>query len=881
MANFKPSKAPEPIEISRYLGINEAVGETEIEIGQATKQINWRITQNYKPQKRTGHKTWWDFGNTKNVQGVWEGTVGAKHVLIAINDGKVYERDLSVSTAATTTADLITATAVTQVGTMTDAKTTIFYFESNLYFLNGTEYKQYDGTTFADADPYVPTVAIGTPPAGGGTPFEPINLLTGKKKQEFFADGVLTRHFIAERKVDSIDHIEIDLGKLLGDSTTQYSITNPSGKTFRYTWDTVGTDPLIDTLVVANCNVYINAQNFNLDNNGVFRVTAKGVNYFEVYNLKGVVEPTKTIGTGSIGATSMYQPSVNFAADTVEGVVDTFPIGTPLGDSTTQYNITNPTGTTFRYTWTTVGTDPLINTTLAVNDCIQILAENFNSFNNGIFKVTAKGVNYFEIVNALGVKETAKTIGAGLIRTTLGDETTGFSITNTSGDTYRYTYDLGTAPLMGTKLVVNDWLWINAQNFNANNNGKFKVTAKAVDYFEITNVNGIVEATKTLGLGFLNKASTTGEPLGVVADETTSIVQWTKIEAGNADLVKKNKYATINGPGNDTAVFLWGNPSAKNRRSWSGTLKANYFPVINYTLIGSNEYDITDIKPQYDRQIIFKKGGKTHFSYPEWNTTAMAWDYPVYDLNDKIGNDAFGQVQIVKNNPVSLHGQSWHEWTSTTVKDERNENVISERLRISLAELDISTAITFDNQREKEYWCNVGSNVYIWNYGNDTMYTYDNISGTCFLDIGGLIYYGSQGTMERVEGLNDNGVAIAANLELGFTDFGVNHLLKNTRKIWVTIQPENKTSLDVLYTTNKNFLSDVQTISVGFTLLDFDALDFDNFSFETNRAPQSFRKKIRAKKYSYIKFSYRNDKVDESVIILAIKLTADTTSEVK
>ena len=91
MATFKPSKPPAPIEISAYLGINEAVGETEIKLGEATLQTNFRITQNYKPQKRTGHKTLIPFGNAKDVQGMWQGTIGGKVVLIAINNGKIYE----------------------------------------------------------------------------------------------------------------------------------------------------------------------------------------------------------------------------------------------------------------------------------------------------------------------------------------------------------------------------------------------------------------------------------------------------------------------------------------------------------------------------------------------------------------------------------------------------------------------------------------------------------------------------------------------------------------------------------------------------------------------------------------------------------------------
>lgn len=587
MATFRASKPPAPIEISRYLGINEAVGETEIELGQAITQVNFRITQNYKPQKRQGHKTFIDYANTKNVQGMWSGQIASKTVLISCNNGKVYEYDFATEIN-------------TEIGTLTDAPTTIFYFESKLYFLNGTDYKEYDGTTFQDVQPYIPTVAIGTPPAGGGTPFEPINLLTGKKKQEFFADGVATAYVLAEKELD---------------------------------------------------------------------------------------------------------------ADLVTCTVD-------------------------------------------------------------------------------GVEKT---------------EEEDFTVSRTTG-------------------VV-----------------AFRVAP---------------------------------------ADELEVIIGWTKTEEGSADLVKKNRFAMINGPGNDTAVFLWGNPDAKNRRSWSGTLKANYFPVINYTLVGSNEFAITDIVPQYSRQIIFKQD-RTHFSYPEWSATAQAWDYPVYDLNEAVGNECFNGVQIVRNNPVSLAKQSWWEWTSTEVEDERNANVISERLRVSLSELDLSQAVTFDNQRDKEYWCNVGDKVFIWNYGNDAMYIYSNILGTCFLDIDGQIYYGSKGKIERFEGLDDNGLAITSQLILGFNDWESMELRKNSREVFASIIPFTHTSLNVYYRTNR--INEFKPISkiIEYHLLDFNDLDFNLLSFMTNRNPQTMRRKVRAKKYTYVQFMLENKELNEPCVINSFKIQAETQGVTK
>lgn len=100
----------------------------------------------------------------------------------------------------------------------------------------------------------------------------------------------------------------------LGGATTQFDITNPSGSTFTYTWDTNGTDPDIDAHLRVGNQVVIAAQNFAAGNNGTFTLTAVTSTSFSVTNASGVVESNKTIGTGSITITAS-----NFSFTTAEG----------------------------------------------------------------------------------------------------------------------------------------------------------------------------------------------------------------------------------------------------------------------------------------------------------------------------------------------------------------------------------------------------------------------------------------------------------------------------------------------------------------------------------------------------------------------------------
>ena len=91
--------------------------------------------------------------------------------------------------------------------------------------------------------------------------------------------------------------------------------------------------------------------------------------------------------------------------------------GTSVGASNTQFDITNPAGTTFRYTFDGTGTDPSISAaTFPAGTQVTTAAQNFSAGNNGTFIVTASGSNYFEVTNASGVAENNKTIGTGSIK---------------------------------------------------------------------------------------------------------------------------------------------------------------------------------------------------------------------------------------------------------------------------------------------------------------------------------------------------------------------------------------------------------------------------------------------------------------------------------
>lgn len=87
-----------------------------------------------------------------------------------------------------------------------------------------------------------------------------------------------------------------------------------------------------------------------------------------------------------------------------------------IGEYSTRFDITNPSGTTFRYTYDGSGTDPGITAiSVPTGAVLEIYGGNFHSGNNGVFTVTASAANYFEVTNAAGVAENDKTLATGYI----------------------------------------------------------------------------------------------------------------------------------------------------------------------------------------------------------------------------------------------------------------------------------------------------------------------------------------------------------------------------------------------------------------------------------------------------------------------------------
>lgn len=154
----------------------------------------------------------------------------------------------------------------------------------------------------------------------------------------------------------------------------------------------------------------------------IVRVTGRSTDTLTVTRAQeGTSGSTKNTGGKTykmiLAVTKKFRDDVEAALpSSTTPVINVYAANAVIGSSTTRFDVTNPSGTTFRYTWDGTGTDPNINSgTFPIGSAIEFKVQNFSAGNNGRFIVTGVGSNYVEVTNASGVAEVDKTIGTGYV----------------------------------------------------------------------------------------------------------------------------------------------------------------------------------------------------------------------------------------------------------------------------------------------------------------------------------------------------------------------------------------------------------------------------------------------------------------------------------
>jgi hypothetical protein len=374
-------------------------------------------------------------------------------------------------------------------------------------------------------------------------------------------------------------------------------------------------------------------------------------------------------------------------------------------------------------------------------------------------------------------------------------------------------------------------------------------------------------------------------PLGV----NNVVITWTKDDPESRVLITKCRYY---GGSYYARYWLFGNPDHKNTRYCSGVTMAGasdptYWPM--YTDSDVGEYEITDIKTHYDKQLVWTTGDSSGASawyslnetFTDPNSGIVTTLFPVYPINAKVGNVAKGQVQILLNNPITIW-KGVYQWVSTYVMNEKNAEWLSKRIQRDLDPLDLTKAITWDWDDKGIYILCIGKRLWVLNYRVDAWYILDlPHEPTCFMTVEKQLYFGTTTgqIMKFDETLKTyDGHIIKAKWKMGYFNFGVDWLRKFLQRMFVSILPRIKTHIYLTYDTDRG--SSQEPLKASYSLNTFDHMNFNHFSFKTNYSPQPFKFKIRAKKIDYFKLIISNEDTDTATV-LSITLPTRTGGEVK
>lgn len=77
-----------------------------------------------------------------------------------------------------------------------------FVYENIWYFKDGKHYLRYDGTTISEVEGFIPTTSIARKPAGGGSIYQDVNMLSDYRINTFLADGGSFDFLLDSKNID-------------------------------------------------------------------------------------------------------------------------------------------------------------------------------------------------------------------------------------------------------------------------------------------------------------------------------------------------------------------------------------------------------------------------------------------------------------------------------------------------------------------------------------------------------------------------------------------------------------------------------------------------------------------------------------------------------
>lgn len=359
---------------------------------------------------------------------------------------------------------------------------------------------------------------------------------------------------------------------------------------------------------------------------------------------------------------------------------------------------------------------------------------------------------------------------------------------------------------------------------------------------------------------------------------------------GNAGIVSAMRYAETYNGYTDARVFLYGdgsNVTIYSGLDQYGQPSAEYFPALNQIAVDKSNTPITAMVRHYGNLVIYKTDSVFQTSYDtitlaDGTVTAA---FSVRPINRSIGNECMGNVLLVYNNPRSLYEGACYEWKpnySGGVSDEKNASRISDRVAASMQQFNLSECVTFDDERNYEYWICYNGEALLHNYRTNTWCRYSGLPISCMVQTADTVLFGStDGKIKELSSSyrNDDDEPITAYWESGSMDFDYDWRRKFISTLYIVMKPESNGRVSVTCQTDRKSSFAEKVISTSLATLSH--VDFSHFSFGTNRKPKTKRVKLKAKKFAFYKLILESNSASSTATILGADLVTRYAGNVK
>ena len=420
----------------------------------------------------------------------------------------------------------------------------------------------------------------------------------------------------------------------------------------------------------------------------------------------------------------------------------------------------------------------------------------------------------------------------------------------------------------------------------------------SIDKVEVLNSNGEkVETTDYTTDLTTGKVTFTAAQKPVVAGQDNVFITYTKVVEGYADRINKCTISDLYGLGGSNRVFLSGNTDYKAYDWYSDIFKPNYFPDLNYSIIGTSDTAIMGYQRLGKYQMILKEDNQQDSTvFQRYGTlnddgsVTFSVEQGVAGIG-AVSKHCFG---MLADEPLFLSRQGIQAITSNNILAERtirNRSFFVDSYLTKEPNLQNAVACEWNgfyvlcvngvayvldgkNKSYKER----STASYDYNY---ECYYWTNIPATCLLSVAGELYFGTEDgkickfNTDKVgmDKYNDDGKAIVASWATKNDDDDVPHLYKSMTKkgCLVTIKPYTRSSGTIYACKDGNPRQFLRSGTMD--ILDWDDVDFDRFTFNTNDSPQDIFFKKKVKKYKRLQIIVENDALNEGFGVLQIVKT--------